>query len=149
VVEFGAGYGRLTEELARRAGRVIAVELDGRLAARLASRLQRRPNVTVVQGDALAVPLPHRPFRVVSNPPFHLTAALLRRLLAMNVERADLILEWGAALGLTGVFGPAHKAAPWRGRYEFLLVRRLPLSWFEPAPRCDAAIVSVRLLRAR
>jgi 23S rRNA (adenine-N6)-dimethyltransferase len=148
VVEPGAGFGRLTEQLAARAGRVIAVEKDARLAARLAGRLQHRPNVTVVQGDVLAVPLPHGRFRVVGNPPFHITAPLLERVLgAAQLDRADLVLEWGAALALTGVYGPAHKARRWAARYEFLLVRRLPAAWFEPAPACDAAIVSIRPLR--
>lgn len=151
VLEFGAGYGRLTDQLASRAGRVVAIELDGRLAARLKSRMAARSNVTVVHGDALSVPLPHSDFRVVSNPPFHLTSALLHRLLddrTSRLARADLVLEWGAALALTGVFGAASKSRPWKGRYEFLLVRRVPAAWFSPEPGCDAAIVSVRRLGA-
>jgi 23S rRNA (adenine-N6)-dimethyltransferase len=149
VVEFGAGYGRLTEQLAARAGRVIAVELDTRLAARLDGRFGGWTNVTVVHGDALAVPLPRRSFKVVSNPPFHITAPLLHRLLddpRVPLLRADLVVEWGTALALTGVFGPAHKARPWRTRYEFLLLRRLPMELFDPAPSKHAAIVSIRRL---
>jgi 23S rRNA (adenine-N6)-dimethyltransferase len=151
-MEFGAGYGRLTEQLAARAGRVIAVEVDSRLAARLASRFAIRPNVTVVTGDALAVALPRRPFRVVSNPPFDITAPLLRRLLDdpdLQLERADLVLGWGAALALTGVFEPAHRSRRWRHRYEFLLIRRLPATCFEPPPETDAALVSIRRMTAR
>ena len=52
--------------------------------------------------------------------------------------------EWGTALALTGVFGPAHKARPWLSRYEFLLLRRLPTAMFDPAPSRDAAVVSIR-----
>jgi 23S rRNA (adenine-N6)-dimethyltransferase len=147
VVEFGAGYGRLTEQLALRAGHVTAVEIDTALAARLAGRFGGRPNVKVVHGDALAVPLPRRPFRVVSNPPFHITSPLLHRLLddpAVPLVRADLVVGWGAALALTGIFGPAHKARPWLPRYEFLLLRRLPSELFAPAPSQAAALVSIR-----
>jgi 23S rRNA (adenine-N6)-dimethyltransferase len=147
VVEFGAGYGRLTEQLALRAGQVVAVEIDTALAARLAGRFGGRPNVTIVRGDALAVPLPGRPFRVVSNPPFHITSPLLHRLLddpSVPLVRADLVTGWGAALALTGVFGPAHKARPWLSRYEFLLLRRLPTELFDPAPAQAAALVSIR-----
>ena len=147
VVEFGAGHGRRTEQLAARAGRVIAIELDRRLADRLAHRLRERSNVVVVEGDALAVPLPKGPFRVVCNPPFHITSALLHRLLddrRVQLLRADLVLQWGAALALTGVFGPAHKARPWQDRYEFLLLRRLPAGLFQPRPSWDAALVSIR-----
>jgi 23S rRNA (adenine-N6)-dimethyltransferase len=147
VVEFGAGYGRLTEQLAARAGQVVAVEIDAALAGRLAGRYRERSNVRVVHGDALAVPLPRRPFKVVSNPPFHITSALLHRLLddpAVPLVRADLVVGWGAALALTGVFGPAHKARPWLSRFEFLLLRRLPAELFDPAPAQAAALVSIR-----
>ena len=151
VVEFGAGYGRLTEQLARRAGEVIAIELDTRLAARLANRFRGNANVRVVHGDALAVPLPRKQaFRVVANPPFHLTAGLLHRLLddpGLPLLRADLVLGWGAALALTGVFGPAHKARPWQHRHEFLLLRRFAAARFDPPPATDAALVSIRLRR--
>jgi len=61
--------------------------------------------------------------------------------------RADLVVGWGAALALTGVFGPAHKARRWLGRYEFLLIRRLAADAFDPPPGEDAAIVSIRRLR--
>jgi 23S rRNA (adenine-N6)-dimethyltransferase len=125
----------------------MAVEIDTALAARLAGRFGGRPNVKVVHGDALAVPLPRRPFRVVSNPPFHITSPLLHRLLddpAVPLVRADLVVGWGAALALTGIFGPAHKARRWLPRYEFLLLRRLPSELFDPPPSQAAALVSIR-----
>ena len=100
VVEIGAGTGVLTEALARRAGRVVAVEYDPRLAERARGRLAGFGNVRVVTADALALPMPRRPFRVVANPPFGSTAAILRRLLGdprTRLERADLVLQEQAA----------------------------------------------------
>jgi 23S rRNA (adenine-N6)-dimethyltransferase len=81
VVEIGAGTGVLTEALAQRAGRVVAVECDPRLADRARARLAGHGNVRVVTADALAMPAPRRPFRVVANLPFGSTTAMLRRLL--------------------------------------------------------------------
>lgn len=147
VVEFGAGYGRLTEQLGRRAGRVIAVELDVRLASRLRTRLGAHSHIAVVTGDVLDVPLPNRPFKVVSNLPFHATSTVLHRLLddpGLPLVRADLVVAWGAALAVTGVFGTAHKARPWTNRYEFLLLRRLSAILFDPPPGTDAALISIR-----
>ena len=63
-------------------------------------------NVRVVTGDALAVPPPRRPFRVVANLPFGLTTAILRRLLGdprTALERADLV---GPGAGGQAVRGP-------------------------------------------
>ena len=54
-LEIGPGEGALTSPLAERAGRVVAVELDGRLARRL--RRTAAPNVEVVEGDALELDL--------------------------------------------------------------------------------------------
>lgn len=147
VVEVGAGFGRLTEELASRAGRVVAIEADPKSAARLRSRFRDRPQVAVVRGDALLVPLPRRPFRVVANPPFHLTGQLLRRLLdapPSQLRRADLVLEWRAAVGLCAVSPPSRRSLPWQPWFEFLLVRRLGADRFVPEPGCDAALVSIR-----
>jgi SAM-dependent methyltransferase len=100
VVEIGAGTGVLTEALARRAGRVVAVEYDPRLAERTRARLAGFGDVRVVTADALALPPPRRPFRVVANLPFGSTAATLRRLLGdprTRLERADLVLQEQAA----------------------------------------------------
>jgi 23S rRNA (adenine-N6)-dimethyltransferase len=147
VLEIGAGFGRLTDELAARAGRVVAIELDGKLATRLAARFQGRSGVQVLQEDALRVPLPRRPFKVVSNPPFHLTSRLLGRLLddpAVPLARADLVLDWRAAVSLAAVHPPSRQSIGWQPWFEFLLLRRLPASSFSPEPAVDAAVVSVR-----
>ena len=98
VVDIGAGSGRLTDELARVARHVIAIELEPRLASGLRGRW---PNVDVVCGDALAAALPDEPFRVVANIPFAHTSTLLHKLLddpQLPLERADMIVQWGVAV---------------------------------------------------
>lgn len=147
VLEFGAGDGRLTAELASRARHVIAIEVDERLAARLDARFHGDRAVTVVHGDALHTPLPESAFKVVSNPPFHLTAALLHRLLdnpRLPLLRADMVLSWGAALSLAAVHPPSRRSLMWQPWYELLLIRRLDSSAFQPPPATDAAVVSIR-----
>ena len=81
VLEIGAGSGRLTGELARAAGHVLAVDVDPVWARRLSERFARSSRVSVVAADALEVALPADPFRVVANLPFGQTTAFLRRLL--------------------------------------------------------------------
>jgi 23S rRNA (adenine-N6)-dimethyltransferase len=144
VLEIGAGDGAVTSVLARRAGYVIAHELDPLLAARLRERFGPLSSVLVVEGDAFAQPVPRIPFRAVSSVPFHETTRLFRVLLddpRGALERAALIVQWEVArkraradtlLGLGW--------APW---WEIRLVRQLPAAAFRPRPSVDAGIVVV------
>ena len=148
VVDIGAGSGRLTAELARVARRVVAIELDSRLAAGLRNRWS---NVHVVAGDALEVALPDEPFRVVANIPFAHTSDLLHRLLdepTLPLVRADLIVEWGVAVK-RGLPAPSSVSGIlWGAFHELRVERKLPASAFDPPPACDAGVL-VATRRAR
>jgi 23S rRNA (adenine-N6)-dimethyltransferase len=145
VLEVGAGDGAITSVLARRAGYVIAHEIDALLAARLRERFGPLSSVLVVEGDAFAQPVPRMPFRAVSNVPFHETTRLFRQLLddpRGSLERAALIVQWevarkrargGTLLGLGW--------APW---WELRLIRQVPAAAFRPRPSVDAGIVTIQ-----
>jgi 23S rRNA (adenine-N6)-dimethyltransferase len=148
VVDVGAGGGRLTAPLAAAGARVVAVELDPVWAARLRARFAGQPNVTVVEADALAFRLPSEPFRVVANPPFHITTATLRRLLddaAVPLARADVIVEWAVARKRATPWPSSLLTVLWSARFELAAVRRLPAACFEPKPETDAG--SLRAVR--
>jgi 23S rRNA (adenine-N6)-dimethyltransferase len=141
VLDLGAGSGRLTAELARAAQRVVAVELDPRLSARLRGRW---PNVHVVCGDAASVPLPHDPFRVVANLPFSRTNAIFRHLLddaEVPLVRADLVVEWGVAVKRALPWPSSVNGVLWGARFSASVARRLPRNAFVPPPRADAAVL--------
>lgn len=82
VLEVGPGPGTLTEILAQKAGKVVAVEYDSYLATRLAARFGDS-NVTVIPDDILQFDTSQLPpnYKVVANIPYYLTSNLLRRLL--------------------------------------------------------------------
>jgi 23S rRNA (adenine-N6)-dimethyltransferase len=141
VVDIGAGSGRLTAELAQAARRVVAIELDPRLAAGLRGRW---PNVDVVAGDALSLPFPDEPFRVVANIPFAHTSALLHRLLddpRLPLARADLIVEWGVAVKRGLPVPSSVSGVLWGAFHELRVERKLPAAAFDPPPACDAGVL--------
>jgi 23S rRNA (adenine-N6)-dimethyltransferase len=140
VLDLGAGTGALTAALERTGARVTAVEIDPLLAAALRRRFD-----DVVEGDALRVPLPRRPFKVVANLPFAAGTGILRRLLDSRVplERADVIVEWGLAAKRAAVWPSTRLGVYWGAWFELSVARRLPRCVFAPPPNVDAAVLRV------
>jgi 23S rRNA (adenine-N6)-dimethyltransferase len=99
VVEIGPGTGALTRPLARRAARVVAVELDPALCAALRAGVAADPRVELVHADFLDWPLPRAPFKVFANVPFAHTSGILRRLTEDEPGPSDvyLVVEHAAA----------------------------------------------------
>jgi 23S rRNA (adenine-N6)-dimethyltransferase len=147
IVEAGAGDGRVTAALAARAGRVVAYEIDPRLAARLRARCARLGNVRCVTGDFLAARPPSGPFHLAGNIPFAATSRIVGwALAAPGLASATLITQLEYARKRTGGYG----------RWSRLTVRtwpefgwevggRVPRGLFRPVPRVDGAVL--RLVR--
>lgn len=104
VVEIGAGSGVITSALSHRVNKVIAVEPDKATAAKLRENLKKRGilNVEIIEDDFLNIELPEGPYKVFSNPPFHLSSAIIHKLIeAKNPpESFYLILQKQMALKL-------------------------------------------------
>ena len=96
VVEIGAGLGSMTEELAKRAGRVIALEVDQRLVGVLRERFAGQDRVEVLQMDVLKYDFssacPGGRIKVVGNIPYHISSPILFRLLDFRRSISLLIL---------------------------------------------------------
>lgn len=104
VVEIGAGSGVITSALSRRVSKVIAIEPDAETVKKLRQNLKNREceNVEIVEKDFLDYELPSEPYKVFANPPFHLSSAILHKLIeAQNPPEAIyLILQKQFALKL-------------------------------------------------
>ncbi|MBI3932814.1 MAG: ribosomal RNA small subunit methyltransferase A [Acidobacteria bacterium] len=151
-LEIGPGAGALTLPLAGRARRVVAVELD----ARLADDLERRApaNVRIHRGDALAVDLAGllpAGGRVVGNLPYYVSSPLLRRLLDLHGRARDLHVMVQDEV--------ARRVASPPGSKEYGILSVLYALWadvtiplrfgpgsFRPPPRVSSAVLRVRFL---
>jgi 16S rRNA (adenine1518-N6/adenine1519-N6)-dimethyltransferase len=151
-IEIGAGHGEMTEFLAARAPRVIAIELDAQLAHGLRERAAEWPNVTVVESDVLLADLAQLAgedlFRVYGNIPYYITSPILHRIFAMPrvPKSAHLVMQLEVAERL--VSPPKHR------EYGYLSVAtqfystpeitfRIPPGAFRPPPKVDSALVTL------
>jgi 23S rRNA (adenine-N6)-dimethyltransferase len=127
---------------------VIAFELHPVRANELRRKFSGE-KVTVVWADGADVRLPRRPFRVVSNPPFAISVALLRRLTApgSRLIRADVIVPWHVAE--RWVDGTPPGANRWRKEFACSLGRPIPRSAFSPPPPHGVSILVIRRLGRR
>jgi 23S rRNA (adenine-N6)-dimethyltransferase len=143
VLEPGPGDGIITRELARSARRVLAYELDGRLAERLRCRFADQPHVRCHHADFRRTKAPREPFAVVSNVPFSATTDIVRWCLeARSLTSATLVTQLEFARKHTGDFGRWTKlaVANWP-LVELSMAGHIPRSRFDPVPRVDAGIM--------
>lgn len=102
VLDIGAGSGVITSALAKRCKKVIAIEPDKTALKKLRENTRNYDNVEIISEDFLKLELPAEPYKIFANPPFHLSSAILHKLLeAKNSPDAIyLILQKQLALKL-------------------------------------------------
>jgi 16S rRNA (adenine1518-N6/adenine1519-N6)-dimethyltransferase len=154
VLEIGPGQGALTRHLVGRVRRLVLVELDNELAARLRAEFAGRDDVHLVHADVLEVPLeqlsaePAR-LKVIGNIPYNITTPILFSLLerrprpreiVLMVQRevADRIL---AAPG-SKTFGALAVGVQSVARAE--LVLHVGRKAFRPVPDVESSVVRIR-----
>lgn len=142
ILEIGPGTGALTLPMERLRRPLTAVEIHPGLAKTLTARAGRRTDV--VAADFIQHPMPHAPHVIVGNLPFHLTTAILRKLLYdPHWSDAVLIVQWEVARRRAGVGGSSMMTAQWAPFYEFALAGRVPARAYTPAPGVDAGILTM------
>jgi len=108
VYEIGPGRGVLTQTLADRAARVVAIERDPLLARMLRRRFRTYKNVEIATCDILRYRIrEQRPFKIISNVPYGITARLMQKILYEQPIATEiyLILQREAAEKYSGLGG--------------------------------------------
>ncbi len=149
ALEIGPGTGTLTRELARRAGRVIAVETDRRLAAELTQAFAGS-NVAIVTGDALRVPWPEAEV-VCGNIPYQITSPLISRALAAMPRAIVFLMQREVAERLVAAPDTPEYGALSVGVQLVADVEQLftvKAGAFRPPPKVDSAVVRIAPRRA-
>ncbi len=154
IVEIGPGRGVLTRRLVDRVKRVVAIELDGQLAASLPSRLGSPSNLTSIEADARDVDLaeliaPESSYKVVANLPYYAANPIVRRLLEshpkpdvlvvmVQQEVAKNMVAQPGGMGLLSVATQFYAKAK--------MVCSVPPRSFRPPPKVTSAVVRLDVL---
>ena len=153
VLEVGPGVGCLTVELAEKAERVLALELDERLRGVLSETLSEHPNVSVVFADAVKADLRSlcgeyfggRPVRVCANLPYNVTSPLLTAFLnAGCFESVTVMVQKEVAARLcarpgTAEYGAFTLLVQWYAEAEKLF--DVPPDCFMPRPKVTSTVI--------
>lgn len=167
VVEIGPGKAAITDLLARRAKRLIAIEIDKVLAAQLRLRYSRLPHVEILEADILAVELstvltqrigPLRDLRptkadkvrVIGNLPYYITSDILLRLFAAHtmIDCAVIMVQKEVAERIaakpgTRDYGLLSATAQLYTKVEKLFT--LPPGAFNPPPEVHSTVLRLQM----
>lgn len=161
VLEIGPGVGSLTQQLALRAGKVCAVEVDERLKPILEITLEGCGNVELVWGDVLKLDIPAlvkeklpglRPV-ACANLPYYITSPILTALLeaecfqAVTVMVQKEVAQRTAARPGTAEYGAFSVFCQYYAEPELLF--DVPAHCFVPQPKVTSAVVTLRVRQAR
>ena len=150
VVEVGPGRGSLTDVLAERSGKVIAVEIDRALAGLLRDKYRDRSNVEIVEGDFLETDvrsLVGGDYLLIGNVPYYITTPIVFKALETPMPRRSVFLvqhevadrmsakagdeEYGALTVNIAVVAKVEQ------------VMTVPATAFRPPPKVESAVVRI------
>lgn len=158
VLEIGTGIGTLTEELAIKAGKVLAIEIDRSLEPILNYTLKEFDNVDIIFQDVLKVDLKKiieekfgdKKFKVVANLPYYVTTPIISMLIEsdLNIDSITVMVQKEVAKRMNakphtkdyGSFSVfiQHYTTP-------SLVVNVPNSVFIPKPKVDSIVINLKV----
>jgi 16S rRNA (adenine1518-N6/adenine1519-N6)-dimethyltransferase len=158
ALEIGPGIGALTQQLAKTAGQVVAVEIDQRLLPILADTMQPYPNVKIIHGDVLKLSLDEifqqfdhvSKVSVVANLPYYVTTPIVMRLLEAKLPLENIVVMIQKEVALRMAAPPGGKdygslSIAVQYYCEPELVTIVPRTVFIPQPNVDSAVIKLKV----
>lgn len=142
VIEIGPGEGIITKELAKVAGKVIAVERDFALASSLKEKMNDEPNVEIHMADFLQFEVKEPSYKIFSNIPFNRTADIVKKILnSKQVSEAYLVVQKEAAAKYTGTPRETEVSVLTKPWVALEVIRHFERTDFEPVPSVDVVLL--------
>jgi 16S rRNA (adenine1518-N6/adenine1519-N6)-dimethyltransferase len=171
VLEIGPGKGILTEELAKHAGKVVAVEIDESLVNLLRNKLRNKEKVEIVEGDILKIfnfqfsifnqfPISKfsndkevipkvantKSYKIIANLPYYITSPIIRKFLEAEAPPSEMILMVQKEVAQRITAGPGKMSilsisVQYYAKAEILFY--VEKGNFEPVPEVDSAVIRI------
>ena len=157
VIEIGPGIGNMTRELAKRAGEVIAVEIDKHLIPALTDNLQEFGNVKIINDDILKVDIDSliegssfSSVKVVANLPYYITTPIIMKLVEndLNIQSITVMIQKEVADRLIAIPGTKETGAITYTIYYYCegqKIREVQNTCFIPEPEVTSEVINLRL----
>ncbi|NOZ81779.1 MAG: ribosomal RNA small subunit methyltransferase A [Candidatus Micrarchaeota archaeon] len=146
VLEIGPGIGNLTEELAKRAKKVIGIEKDTRFQKILDGLQKKYKNIEIIYSDAVRVKYPYFN-KIVSNLPFRVSLPLIFKFLEYDFDVAVLLCQERLARRVCakpGQKGYSRLSVQISRLADVKFLRRVPRSAFYPQPKVSCALIKIK-----
>ncbi|MFV9511741.1 16S rRNA (adenine(1518)-N(6)/adenine(1519)-N(6))-dimethyltransferase RsmA [Tepidibacillus sp. LV47] len=159
VIEIGPGIGALTQKLAEKAGKVVAIEIDQRLIPILQETLSTYGNIKLIHGDVLKLSLKElilhqlkgfQTIKVVANLPYYITTPIIMSLLEekLHIDSITVMIQKEVAERIQAKpgskdYGTLTLAVHYYA--EAKIIFYVPKTVFVPNPNVDSAIIQLKI----
>lgn len=159
VLEIGPGEGILTETLAKKAKKVISIEIDDTLVPALKEKFKNNKNVEIIQGDILSINLPSllkaneaKNYKLIANIPYYITSKIIRLFLESEFPPQEIVLmvQEEVAERIVAVPGKMSKlsvSVQYYGSAEVLFA--VGKENFNPSPEVESAVIRISQIAKR
>ncbi len=155
VIEIGPGEGVLTEALSKKAGRILAIEIDKNLIPVLRKKFAFNKKVQVIHDDILKINLikfaksynlKTRSYKIVANIPYYITSPIIRMFLEFAIPPQEMILMVQKEVAERIVEKPGKMSllalsVQYYAQPEILF--SVPAAAFFPVPKVDSAVIKI------
>jgi len=151
ILEIGSGIGNLTQEIAKRVKKVVAVEKDLKMIEVLKEALKDYSNVEIIQGDILKIsntpyPISSTQYKIVANLPYYIVSPVIRKFLEISNQPKLMILMVQKEVAQRICTKPSDMnllavAVQFYAKPE--IISFVPKKSFWPKPKVDGAILRI------
>ncbi|MDK2801548.1 MAG: rRNA (adenine1518-N6/adenine1519-N6)-dimethyltransferase [Clostridiales bacterium] len=158
VIEIGPGIGVLTQALAEKAGKVIAIEVDAHLIPILKETVGEYGNIKIIHDDALKINLkqiinsefPNMNVKIAANLPYYITTPIIMELLEkrLNIDSIVVMIQKEVAERMVAEpgekeYGALSVVVQYFTRPQ--LITTVPPHCFMPQPKVDSTVIKLNV----